>query len=36
LCLEVHMWGTNFAGYGVNGGHGMVKGDVKPGRVAGL
>jgi hypothetical protein len=36
LCLEVHIWGRNFAGYGVNGSHGMVKGDVKPGHVAGL
>lgn len=36
LCLEVHIWGPNFAGYGVNGAHGMVQGDVKPGHVAGL
>ena len=36
LCLEVHVWGPNFAGYAVNGSHGMVQGDVKPGRVAGL
>ena len=36
LCIEVHVWGPNFAGYAVNGSHGMVQGDVKPGRVAGL
>ena len=36
LCLEIHVWGLNFAGYGINGGHGMIKGDVKPGRAAGF
>jgi hypothetical protein len=30
LCFDVHLWGRNFAGHGVNA-NGMIKGDVKPG-----
>jgi len=30
LCLQLHVWGPEFAGTGVNHG-GMVKGDVQPG-----
>jgi hypothetical protein len=34
LCFTVHVWGPNFSGYRANGG--MIKGDARPGRGAGL
>ncbi len=30
MCLDIHVWGPNFAGTGVNA-NGMVKGDALPG-----
>jgi hypothetical protein len=32
MCFDVHLWGRNFAGHGINA-NGMIKGDVKPGNV---